>query len=373
MCRDHFVCEAPGVRCGDGGPCLRAPHLVLCRGQAVCPDLSDGPLCSARVFTGCLLDTKGGLTMAPGEDCVCQLRRGDRGAVYRSTGTTFRSSHIVGDICLGRGDARLCDGHEDCVGGEDEVGCGDTDEAVTEQRLMEEEEPGDENMAVSLSHGSPTLMTIVAVGFVIFCVLFGAALTVGFIRICDNKRKSSEKKKSLSIPDMAGSSTQALNQNVYILDKRREKTDWSLKTIKIVREIGAGYFSKVYLAEDKKFGFVAIKTGEISKGCQGANSIVSEIEIFRAMGRHVNIIQMLDSNLEEKLIVLEYCLYGNCKDYIATNRHSYENQLDPETGEIRDSDANYLVMTRTRGDTITTSCLINWSIGVSQVRDRTGL
>ena len=188
-----------------------------------------------------------------------------------------------------------------------------------------------------------------------------------------NKRKSSEKKKSLSIPDKVGSSTQALNQNVYILDKRREKTDWSLKTIKIVREIGAGYFSKVYLAEDKKFGFVAIKTGEISKGCQGANSIVSEIEIFRAMGRHVNIIQMLDSNLEEKLIVLEYCLYGNCKDYIATNRHSYENQLDPETGEIRDSDANYLVMTRTRGDTIPTSCLINWSIGVSQVRDTTGL
>ena len=93
---------------------------------------------------------------------------------------------------------------------------------------------------------------------------------------------------------------------------------------------------------------------------------MSEIEIFRAMGRHVNIIQMLDSNLDEKLIVLEYCLYGNCKDYIATNRHSYENQTELGTGEIRDGDANYLVMTR--GDKITTRDLINWSMGVSQVR-----
>ena len=240
-------------------------------------------------------------------------------------------------------------------------------EVVIEQRMKKEEEEvdpdDDENMAVSLNYGSPGLMTIIAVGFVIFCVLFGAALTLGFMRICGNKRKSNE--KSLSIPDLVGSS-QTLNQNVYILDKRREKTDWSLKTIKIVREIGAGYFSKVYLAEDKKFGFVAIKTGEISKGCQGANSIVSEIEILRAMGRHINIIQMLDSNLDEKLIVLEYCLYGNCKDYIATNRHSYENQTELGTGEIRDGDANYLVMTR--GDKITTRCLINWSMGISQVR-----
>ena len=275
----------------------------------------------------------------------------------------------MGDICLGRGDTRLCDGHEDCVGGEDEKGCGGESLEVIEQRMMKDEDvdpDGDENMAVSLNYGSPGLMTIIAVGFVIFCVLFGVALTVGFMRICGNKRKSNDEKKSLSIPDLVGSS-QTLNQNVYILDKRREKTDWSLKTIKIVKEIGAGYFSKVYLAENKKFGFIAIKTGEISKGCQGANSIVSEIEIFRAMGRHINIIQMLDSNLDEKLIVLEYCLYGNCKDYIANNRHSYENQTEPGTGEIRDSDANYLVMTR--GDKLTTRCLINWSIGVSQVRN----
>ena len=341
------------------GRLIRENMNPWCEGGPVCPDLSDGPLCAARVFTGCLLDTPGGLTLAPAHQCVCQLMtRTGAGAVYRSTGTTFRSSHIVGDICLGPGDARICDGQEDCVGGEDEQRCEEESvNVVIEEELREP----DENRVVSLSYGS--LMTIIAVGFVIFCVLFGAALTPGFIKICGNKNKSSEKKKSLSIPDLVGSS-QTLNQNVYILDKRTD-SNRSLKTIKIVREIGAGYFSKVYLAEDKKFGYVAIKTGEMSKGCQGANSIVSEIEIFRAMGRHMNIIQMLDSNLDEKLIVLEYCLYGNCKDYIATNGHSFEDQVDPETGEMRDSDCNYLIMTR--GDMITTRCLINWSIGISQV------
>jgi len=42
------------------------------------------------------------------------------GDVYRSTGTTFRSSHIVGLVCLAENSERVCDGIEDCVNGEDE-------------------------------------------------------------------------------------------------------------------------------------------------------------------------------------------------------------------------------------------------------------
>ena len=32
VCRAQ-VCEAPGVRCGEAGPCLRAPHSVLCQAR----------------------------------------------------------------------------------------------------------------------------------------------------------------------------------------------------------------------------------------------------------------------------------------------------------------------------------------------------
>ena len=74
------------MRCGDGGACLRQPHRLLCLStHGVCPDHSDISLCSARVFTGSLLDTRGGLTIAPVTECHCQLRDGDSGAgaVYR--------------------------------------------------------------------------------------------------------------------------------------------------------------------------------------------------------------------------------------------------------------------------------------------------
>ena len=40
---------------------------------------------------------------------------------------------------------------------------------------------------------------------------------------------------------------------------------WSLKTTKIIRELGSGYFSKVFLSEDKHSGYVAIKTGCIQQ------------------------------------------------------------------------------------------------------------
>ena len=94
----------------------------------------------------------------------------------------------------------------------------------------------------------------------------------------------------------------AMNQNVYILDKGRVKHVWSMKTLTIIKQIGSGYFSKVFLSEDKSNRFVAIKTCDVTKGSNATNTIANEIHILNNLGHHNNVIRMLDYNLAEKLI-----------------------------------------------------------------------
>ena len=39
---------------------------------------------------------------------------------------------------------------------------------------------------------------------------------------------------------------------------------------------------------------------------------------------------------EEKLLVLEYCFNGNLKDYISRYRDYYQDEINPETGELQE-------------------------------------
>ena len=360
---DTWPCEA-GVRCASGGVCIRVPHQVMCHPStgATCPDNSDQAYCHHTLYSGCFLDTDLGLTIADCDQCFCQMKKKmtGAGAVYRSVGTTFRSSHIVGNICLDIASVKVCDGVEDCVGGEDEEAelCRNGTDVFTNAVHDDSEIVMHESR--TFRNIFPTVM-IVVVGFGAICLIFCAVISLVILKICYDKKKKPVK---LGIPQME-TSTLALNQNVYILDKRKEKTHWSLQTIKIIKELGSGYFSKVFLSENKSHGYVAIKTGEISKGSSAANSILNEINILKRLGKHVNIINMLDNNLEEKLIVLEYCLYGNCKDYIGRNRNNFENEVDGVTKEVTIDENDYLKF-KFNEDTLSTKTLLRWSLGISQ-------
>ena len=35
--------------------------------------------------------------------------------------------------------------------------------------------------------------------------------------------------------------------------------------------------------------------------------------MYRRLGRHLNILQLLGSAAAERMLVLEHCLYGNCR------------------------------------------------------------
>ena len=335
-------CE-DGVRCEDGGACIRVAHQVVCAGQerAVCQDGSDLQHCRGphrSHYSGCLLATQLGLTIADCARCLCQLRD-----------SPYRSRHLQADVCLAPDSPRLCDGVEDCVGGEDE-----TEEICPQATASQEDLRQTQSLQIT------TIIFVIS----LICLCSCCLVILIMLKLCLNKRHQSDDGVSkTAISRMAESPK--VSSNVYVVDSWRERPTWSLTTTKIIKELGTGYFSKVFMSEDKYRGYVAVKTAHPSNSEMAQRSIMNEISILKELGKHSNIIQIVDSNLEERLLVLEYCLYGNCKDYIARNKNLFVSQIDPDTKEMKiDEKEDFLFI---NNDFLDTKTLIRWSIDISRV------
>ena len=133
-----------------------------------------------------------------------------------------------------------------------------------------------------------------------------------------------------------------------------QKPQWTFKTTSIVKELGKGFYSKVYLAQDTKSNFVALKTVDSKKTSNAEECITNEINILSNIDGHLNIVELLGFNADEKLLVMEYCFNGNLKDYISRYREYYMDEIDPSTKELfeeiesPDSSADVHILDRTK-------------------------
>lgn len=76
-----------------------------------------------------------------------------------------------------------------------------------------------------------------------------------------------------------------------------KKPTWSLRTTCIVKELGHGFYSKVYLAQDSKSCFVALKTVDNQKTSNADECISNEIDILTTVGTHLNVVKLLGKKL----------------------------------------------------------------------------
>ena len=170
-----------------------------------------------------------------------------------------------------------------------------------------------------------------------FICVVGVCLAIIFIMFRLSSRYHKKYSQTKPIPSIERQ-TSSGSMNTYVLQPEptnaTDKPKWTLKTISIIRELGKGFYSKVYLAEDTENGYVAIKTVDTKKTSKGEECLGNEIDILSNIGTHSNIIKMIGFNLDEKLLVIEYCFHGNLRDYVLRNKHYFVNEINPETQEL---------------------------------------
>jgi len=363
---DAWVCER-GVRCQNSSVCIQVPHQTMCSGNGggVCGDGSDQAYCLHTIYTGSFLNTSLGLRISNGEDCFCDLRDGEGARLfYRSMGRTHRSSHILGKVCIGRRDSRVCDGYPDCIHGadEDENICKQSSDLIgsrSGRKIEPESQVSDQKEDIILTQDVSEvdvedevtkeyavdlnllliIFTITVVSVLGFCLLI---IYVMFKLSRRNIKEAGGEDRTPLPPTFDRQTSAGSGNNIYVSTPRSPPVDrkptWSLGSTCIVKELGRGFFSKVYLAQDPTHGLVALKTTDSQRTDKMDDCIANEIETLSGLTDHRNIIRLIGQNTDEKLIVLEYCFHGNLKDYVTRNREYFINELDANSGELqRDS------------------------------------
>ena len=257
----------------------------------------------------------------------------------------------------------FCDGVEDCLFGEDEDGelCYKKEDTIRVQtnNVDTEEVEGEEVVVVGEDESTKVKverfnlgdideayfdMTFIIVIFFISCVsVVGICFLLIMLTFKLIKSRSKCDLEELVSPALC---RQTSASNSYVPPATAKcsstpvsvvkKPSWSLRTTSIVKELGRGYYSKVYLAQHLKNGFVALKTVDNQKTSKAEECISNEIDILTTLGPHLNIVKLLGFNREEKLLVMEYAFNGNLKDYISRYRDYYMDEINPETGELKE-------------------------------------
>ena len=315
-CRD-------GVRCEESPTCLYTPHYQICSPdqRTHCQDGSDEAQCEGRHYTGCFTTSSLGLRISHCSHCYCSLTdrtapSNNTKAVFRSSGSSLRSSNVSGTICMTRSSHLMCNGVIDCLDGADE------DPTVCEGfhrrrgKHLPLDSSGPEFHFDQVGPGGPggtggpdhvtVATTSVAVSLI---VLVLAVVFVIFYR--RNLQRTVSSNDFIQLEYRNSSDT----ESVYVTEESTRFSDyWSLQNNRIIQEIGRGHYSRVYLGRNLKSSeLVALKI----LNDEAENDLREEAEILTKLKTHSNICQILGFNVEENSLVLEYCVFGNLKDYVS--------------------------------------------------------
>lgn len=135
-----------------------------------------------------------------------------------------------------------------------------------------------------------------------------------------------------------------LDEQVDLLpyDKRWE---FPRDRLKLGKTLGQGAFGRVVKAEaiglddDEPSTTVAVKMLKERADVNQKKALMAELKILIHLGRHLNIVNLLaacTSSLAkgELLVIVEYCPFGNLREFLLAHRKTFVNQIDPVTGKI---------------------------------------
>ena len=305
-----------GVRCEESQACLYTPHYQLCSPdhRTDCSDGSDEAYCDHRHYTGCFTASTLGLRISHCSHCYCEIidrsaPSNNTKAVFRSSGSSFRSSNVSGTICMTSSSHLMCNGVLDCLDGADEdpAVCAGFERRRGKHLSLDSSDSdfqSDHLGAGGVDQVTVAATSVVISGFVLILALVFVLLYRRYLqRTLSNDFIQLEYRNS---PD---------TESVCVTEESRRFSDyWSLQNNRIIQEIGRGHYSRVYLGRNLKSSeLVALKI----LNDEAENDLRKETEILTKLKTHPNICQILGFNVEENTLVLEYCVFGNLKDYVS--------------------------------------------------------
>lgn len=109
-------------------------------------------------------------------------------------------------------------------------------------------------------------------------------------------------------------------------------SNWNWNKAQLIRKLGKGFFSSVYLAQEVSGRLVAVK-------CSSSRTTMSpygtEVRILLHLGSHPSIIRLMGTDRDHQLAVFEYCENGNLKRYLEKFRAHFVDEVDPIYGEVQ--------------------------------------
>nr|XP_033335512.1 vascular endothelial growth factor receptor 1-like [Megalopta genalis] len=124
-----------------------------------------------------------------------------------------------------------------------------------------------------------------------------------------------------------------------------KKWEFPIENLKLGKKLGSGAFGVVLKAEalgiceSGEKTTVAVKMDRRGPDNLYMSELGNEIKIMIHVGKHLNVVNLLGvctkDKLEHRLLaIVEFCQFGNLRDYLFKHRSDFINQIDPTTGKF---------------------------------------
>ncbi|XP_046425146.1 uncharacterized protein LOC124182235 isoform X2 [Neodiprion fabricii] len=138
----------------------------------------------------------------------------------------------------------------------------------------------------------------------------------------------------------------AVNDQAELLDYEN-KYEFPRSLLKLGDILESGTFNVVRKGQAKTIRSheavttVAVKTVRATASLDCKTALLRELRILCYIGNHLNLVNLLGActkNLQysQICVIVEFCRFGNIRDYLLRHRRDFVNQLGYDTGEIRD-------------------------------------
>ncbi|KRT84022.1 Immunoglobulin [Oryctes borbonicus] len=187
----------------------------------------------------------------------------------------------------------------------------------------------------------------VAVG-ILFVLLI--AIIIPLLYKTKKERQMKKILKQVGLANFENGEAEYINPNLSIDDQAQlvpyNKKSWEIpkERIKLGKQLGTGAFGVVMEAVVERYDNntdlkVAIKMIKRNTDAIPFTALLSELKIMVHLGKHLNVVNLIGACTKhivegDLYIIVEFCRFGNLRNYLLHHRDIFINQINPGTERI---------------------------------------